>query len=607
MHRVLLLCVLLGSALTACSGQSVPAVPGGPAPLGSARGAAVRFVIVVSHDTQHRERPRYISPATKSVTFAITPRAGGTPVPLPSGGIVNVATGAGCTKRDGTTQCSVTFPLAPGAYRANVATFDRTGGTGNELSGGASLPFTLSAGANNVVALTLDGVPRTLVVTAGAYAVHGSASSGFTLYGGAAQEFAVVARDAAGYAIVGPGAPTFKLTGGATGWTAATPSPSNTFSIVPPNANGSRATFTIAAKLGTLPCPAGAACKTTFSIVNDIQKLFVVNEGASHSVVQYALPLSAASSPVAQINDGAIGGGNGDETAALAPNGDIAIANCASTCGGALPDSVTVYAPPAGLASGPTTPLATITAGVSDPLSVAFDTRDRLWVGNDAGTIGAYASPYTSQAASLALGGSPIGLIFDHTGKLVILDCEASCEEGSSTSDFLAGYAGGSTITKAAIGIVYPWFAALDANDDLFVAFRQAGHRTVNEFTSPLPTSGTATPAHSLTTSGIAYGLALDDIGNLFVANCGTGCQLSTPDSLLELAAPYDGTAATIGTSAGDGDVSRPESVAVDGFGNLIVANSYDGDILSYAPPYVGVKPIVLGYETAPEQLLLTP
>jgi sugar lactone lactonase YvrE len=104
------------------------------------------------------------------------------------------------------------------------------------------------------------------------------------------------------------------------------------------------------------------------------------------------------------------------------------------------------------------------------------------------------------------------------------------------------------------------------------------------------------TSAVATVTSGIgqANAIAFDTSGNLYVANCESGCSLSGTDAVLEYAPPYTGTPVAITTG-----ISKPESLGFDTNGNLYVANynaNVNGNVTKFAPPFTSSSVAVTTY-----------
>ena len=211
---------LIGSALaatallaaSACSGGaregSLPATsPGGP----SHRTTHARLLIKVPPQKHHKKirvRGHYISPATASLTYTVTPAlVGGA-----TSGEVDINTSnPNCTVTGvvGYLSCSIDIsgivPATP--YTFSFTTYDAAGGGGNILSANDDVPFTATPGAANVLSATLGGVASYLAITPiTPYRITGS-STALTIYGNRAAKFALTPMDAQDNAIIGPGAP----------------------------------------------------------------------------------------------------------------------------------------------------------------------------------------------------------------------------------------------------------------------------------------------------------------------------------------------------------------------------------------------------------------
>lgn len=293
------------AACAAHDGASIPSI--GVAPT-NRNGAEARFTIKVPKKRARRhkfKRPGYVSAYTKSLQLTIAPAAGGRAVI--SKAVDVTPTSAGCANVSGNTLCSFTENLPPGSYVVSVEAYDGLGGAGNLLSAAQRVPFTALAGRTNSVALTLSGVPRTLVAVGPEPAVR-TFDSGMRLYGAAQQPFTLAAKDSDGEAIVGPGAPQLSVAlKSGSGWVLATPSPNSptTANLKPPNVNGSTARIELDAAYDDSTCAlASAVCETSFSITNDIQTMFVsdVGNGEKRSISIYT-PVSATT-PTATISNG---------------------------------------------------------------------------------------------------------------------------------------------------------------------------------------------------------------------------------------------------------------------------------------------------------------
>jgi hypothetical protein len=156
---------------------------------------------------RHRRRgrgPRYISPATQSLTFAVTP-AGGSPLPLQT---FTVATPSPCTTipdSGGALQCSFTVSVLPGSDSFTIATYAAPSPTGSPLSQyvtptaiampspGGALGFTLEGVIAHVVMQYATSVPTTDSQSQSAAIPAGAATSA---------PLSVIPYDAAGFQIL---------------------------------------------------------------------------------------------------------------------------------------------------------------------------------------------------------------------------------------------------------------------------------------------------------------------------------------------------------------------------------------------------------------------
>ena len=216
--------VLLLSAVSGCSagGGRPGALPAPPSAPMKTTTATLRIVIP-SHSSgaQNSARgPRYISPATQSISIVLTPT---------SGSATTVAqnltpTSTGCQGSPSATVCVVPLGVVPGSYHVDLTMYDGLLDThdlpqGRVLSATLGVPFTVSPGRTNALSITLNGMPATLAIIPAANAtITGSPQTGYTLSRCFASEPAgtesvsVIGVDADGNMILGPGAPTPLLT-----------------------------------------------------------------------------------------------------------------------------------------------------------------------------------------------------------------------------------------------------------------------------------------------------------------------------------------------------------------------------------------------------------
>jgi sugar lactone lactonase YvrE len=596
-------------ALAACAGaRGTNLVPAAASDAAFAQGAAATTgtLSVVVRVPIPAARARYVSPSTKSLRLTIT----GGKHPLHQ--TIELSPGSrGCTKSASATTCDARIALTPGAYHATIDTYDKASARGTLLSQGVDLPLSIRAGKTTALKLALNGVPHSFAISADARGITGSASTGFTLYGTAPLAFTVAAFDADGNAIVGAGSPLYGASiASGSGWKATSPTKAapNVFDVTPSGNTGDGATVRVTGTFADDTCKQkGAVCSIEFNATSDIQHLLVLS---ANGVAEYTTPVTSASTPV-----GTIAFSSDPVQMAMDAAGNVYVANCVATCsaGPSAPDSVAVYEP---IASGGGL-TATIASGVSDPLSVAAS-ANQLFVGNDNGSVSIYTAPYSNASVPSATISTNLGaveaLALDASGNLFVASCGTSCAD--TPPDAIYEYAPpytGSPIATITAGAADPRAFAFAPSGALFVSNgagtgTNAGPYTITGYSPPFTSyDGGGTPA-TIATTGLAYGLAFDGDGNLFVANCGAGCQVSgvASDQLLEFAPPYTGTPTVIDTSTTDGILLRPEAVAVDAFGNLLSANTYDENVTFYAPPYTGGPAGHVATAAGPTQFILT-
>jgi len=474
----LFIALALGAALVGCGGarSSVPSA-GSAGPLQAGKASATfRIDVPKQTATATLRSPRFVSPATTQLAIDI--EQGGVPI---AGYPVTVGltpTSAGCSSTLASTNCQLTVALGPGSYTATLTTEDASS---TPLSSAQSIAFTITAGTNNVISIVLSGIPHALQIASAAHAVVGSGSSGLTLYGSAPQPLTVVALDADGNIIVGSGSPTYSasLMSGS-GWSAATPSSTspNTIAITPPGTNGSVATFSLTASYSDTTCSqSGAVCSATFTIKNDIQMLFVAENGAN-TVTEYAPPYTGT--PTVTISSGM----NTPVAVALDGSGDLFVANCGSNCGGSGNGTVTEYAPPY------TGTPKTISSDVNGPVALVLDSAGNLFVANAAGgTVTEYASPYTGTPTTISSGvNGPWAVVLDDSGNLFVANCGDGCPGSGSGNGTVTEYAPPYTGTPTTIsnGVYLPDSIGLDHAGNLFVANLLGGTiGTVTEYAPP--------------------------------------------------------------------------------------------------------------------------
>ena len=174
------------AGLVASAGCGGAQIAGGPPPVnGSLAPQAVRLVITVDGtQTQSSKRtPRYVSPATQSLSVNVTLQGGTTSIAGFPQTVNLTSTSNGCVSTLASTQCTLTINVPPGSFDATLTTYDGANATGNVLSAAQSVPFVVTAGAANRLAIILGGVPTSARIIADSPTITGDPSTGFTLAG----------------------------------------------------------------------------------------------------------------------------------------------------------------------------------------------------------------------------------------------------------------------------------------------------------------------------------------------------------------------------------------------------------------------------------------
>jgi hypothetical protein len=459
-------CVIaLASCFAGCGGANSALAPTRKA---SENGTALfRVTIPKKAATSGRSRgPAYVSPATQAITVAIS---GPTTINETA---ALTPTSTGCSSTLASTLCTLQVSLAPGSYTATLSTYDgydagTQTATGNVLSTGQNLAFTIVAGQTNSIALSLSGIPAQLIVSALSALAPATGTNTYDLVGPAAHAFLVQALDADGDIIFGPGAPTFTVAAptGALAATAVQPttvSP-NQFSLVPPTTFGSgTATFAVSATYtgqATDGCAQSGAVCGPMNVVVDMVRALVV-------------------------------------------------ANCGPCDGTSGPNNVEIYA------DGGSAPLLTLSgSSIGEPQNVVADVSGDLFVANQAtNTVTMFAAPSYTKTTAINFGGGLMAIA--PNGTLYLGD--------TTNGDNMAAYAPPYTAAQASwnpIGFTgVPntlQGISVASNGDLWIDDNY--NRYVWKFSAPV--TGSPSPAVTLTGVSAPGPLALDPSGNLFVVD----------------------------------------------------------------------------------------
>lgn len=550
-------------------------LPAAPTPTSSASGSQgatkshASFVITIPKTAATPAagvRPAYVSAATQSITVAVSQSTSSGLNTVLNETVNLTPSSSGCSSSLAGTTCTLTMNLNPGTYSASITTYDGTNGSGNALSTGQGISFTVVANENNVVPLGLSGIPTSIIAMAG--------STSNSVY--------VLAKDADGNYIVGAGAPTIVVAPSpasqtavatVTGPTSSTP---NTVSFAAGSNYGTE-TFSVTATYPsgqTNACAeAGAVCSlaTPITVSNGAGTLFTDNY-EDNNLLGYTVPFSSnTQSPsinlgnvnyypywgIAINSKGTVFTWGYDTTENLViTNPPYTSETVDSNTGieygyyfGAADSNGDVFIPnfPSGSATGqigiiksPYTSVATeLTNGVDEPYGAAIDSSNNLYVANEGNdTVTVYASPYTSPFATVATTTTPYGVVVS-----------------------------GSKMYVTETGKI-----------DVFT----------------LPVTSSSTPAATLTMTGYSYGAAaVDPKGNLWVGCFGQSdtCAGSSDGAVYEFTTPFSNgetPAVTLTYPAGSGSTSyETTGIGFDSLGNLYVDNGYggseEGGLLEYS------------------------
>jgi len=214
--------------------------------------------------------------------------------------------------------------------------------------------------------------------------------------------------------------------------------------------------------------------------------------------------------------------------------------------------------------------------GLSNPAGIAIDGTGNLWVANHSAQ---HVSNFSSSGAAIA--GSPwaggglndafgIATTGGNSGDVWV----ANSTSGAGLSEFnLSGAAQSPTVGGYTNGGV---------NEAIYVAVDASGYVWSSNYgatsLSALNSSGTALAGSPFTGGGLTgpYGIAVDGASNVWVANIGP-----YPGSISEF--NHSGAAITGANGyldgLGGGGLSEPNSIAVDGSGNVWVTDDGDSKI----------------------------
>ncbi len=380
-------------------------------------------------------------------------------------------------------------------------------------------------------------------------------------------------------------------------------SATNTITVYAANAGGNVSPLAVIGGSNTgLADPIGVALDAT-------DKIYVLN-GSTSSVTIYA-PLDASTGV---LNETPIATIAGSKTQLLSP-ADIAVTGggeiyVANQLGGPrkprryAPGVVTVYSAGSNGNVAPTATISGLATALVDPLSIALDSENNIYVANAYGqTDGKKSVAWDSSIVTYPAGSTgnvgfadtvnglatgiyyPDGLAVDSSGNMYT--------EGATDAEGISIFAAGSdgnvapttTIVGTHTGLVGSNRMVLDSDRNLYVSnsVGGAGGGSVTVYQSGA--SGDAAPLNTITSdfTGITGGaskIAVDSTGKIYVANL----QGNSPgDSITIYSAGSYAVSAPIATISGDNTgLSFPVGVGVDANGKISVLNN-NGTVTTYA------------------------
>ncbi|MGD1065627.1 MAG: beta-propeller fold lactonase family protein [Vulcanimicrobiaceae bacterium] len=461
--------IAFGAAGCGGSGSGRP-VTGGVTP--TEKTGAARFVIDgagASGTAAHSRSPRYISPATQSITINVTPQGSTTSVSGYPQTANLTPTSSGCSSTLASTQCTLSLALPPGDYDATFTTFDQQNGAGNQLSAAQDVPFSIVAGTTNTITLTIGGIPTSVRIIADSpTTMAGDPVNGFTLPTGDTGYVTVLGVDADGNYILGVGAPTVALSSSDTSsYTVAASGSSapNRFLLtdVAPHAGAALLTATV-----TPSAQSGASTLTMLARVASQASVIYVEELSVNAVPGYS-PFGTL-----EVSSGFSGTG-GPSAAVFDPaNGFIYVTNASNS-------TITAYTP-----NGTKQTLSGSFPNLSTPEGIVYDpTSGFLYVANEGNsTITVYDANGNQQTPSgtFANLNEPHGLVYDPANGFIyvtnVLGDTVTAYDMNGNQQTLSGtFSGLDSPDGIAYDTVTGWLYVVNFSNSTVTVYDQNGNR----------------------------------------------------------------------------------------------------------------------------------
>lgn len=236
--------------------------------------------------------------------------------------------------------------------------------------------------------------------------------------------------------------------------------------------------------------------------------------------------------------------------------------------------------------NGNAVPKVAISANISSPQGITFDSSGNLWVAN-VGSVVEFAKSKLTQASAkprivISSTDTFAGLAFDPRGDLWVDGYGSNTVVEYTKSQFTKSGSPKPKVTISGSDLSSPFGLAFDHSGDLWVGNEGSG--VVVEYAkSQLAKSGSPTPKAKLSPGG-AEAVAFDSSGDLWLATGAAASVVEYARSQLGAASPTE--AVTLSGSFGE-----PHGATFDSSGDLWVADYTLGTVLEFAKAEPGAAP----------------
>jgi len=237
-------------------------------------------------------------------------------------------------------------------------------------------------------------------------------------------------------------------------------------------------------------------------------------------------------------------------------------------------------------ANGNSAPKVTLSAQISSPQGLSFDSSGDLWVGNGYDVVEYTKSQLTKTSSSPKVaitsksGAAAAGLAFDSSGDLWV-----DSYGGDSVVEYAKSQLGktGSPTPKVTItnnNFSSPFGLAFDHSGNLWVGNEGTGD--VMEYTKSELFGVSPSPKIAISTTG-AEGIVFDSSGDLWVANGNDAVSEYAKSQLTMSGAPAPRVIISVSAGTTAGSSSQPHGVTFDSSGDLWVASYGDSTVVEFA------------------------